>query len=564
MFRARRASQVATVWCVFAAFAMTVPACSLLLDADANQCNTTADCMARFPHQHGCGGLVCGPDHICAENAMFCCETNADCIDAFNGRPYICRQADRRCLPLTSIDCPRVLTDPDGHELRDDSTVLLGATCGLTGPDASVGVNACNGIEMAVREIRAQGGLPALTAGGRKRPLAVVVCDDTRDPAHGSSVNALKHLTADVHVPIVLGTSSSDLDLTAIADFAVQTGTLFIGHSARSFKIDSAGVGGEERLYYRTSASDLQHIPTLVRAIPDYFEPTLRRAGGPLQGGQPLKVMVLLRRDDTNMTAADLIFATIRINGTLPSTTNDDNVRFFAYGANAEAGSDGIEAAGVVQVVTAYKPHVLVLQGSDEVYTSLIPRIEQAWTETAYRPQMLIGGGNGQTPLLLSAIAKNDDLRRRTFGFSTGPLAQENPNYARFLRSYPQAFPDAGTGSPATILAAQGYDAAWTAFYAIAVDGSRAVSELLPGPGRAKVDVGPDGIVVGLGALRTGMDLAGASGPLDFDLATGTAEQDVDMWYCTADEAGVATGFTSSGYHYSAAEKRIVGTPTAH
>jgi hypothetical protein len=60
------------------------------------------------------------------------------------------------------------------------------------------------------------------------------------------------------------------------------------------------------------------------------------------------------------------------------------------------------------------------------------------------------------------------------------------------------------------------------------------------------------------------MNLVGASGPLDFDLSTGTAEQDVDMWYCTADADGSANGFASTGYHYSAARKQIVGKVTVH
>jgi hypothetical protein len=523
-------------------------ACSLGFDQDANRCNTMADCKRLFPDLKGCHQLTCDTSvHLCGENAMLCCDSNAQCVDAHGGEQWVCVR-DGKCLELKSAECPRVLTADRGVELRDDNLVVLGALC-----DSE---NACNGIETAWAEIHAQGGLPPRTPGGPKRPLAIITCDTGSNPDRvGTPLPPmpLAHLVLEVGVPIVLRETSNAVTMPAPYS---PLQTLLLGHFGAI-----SGPGVSSLVTYRTSPSELAHVATIAASISDYFEPNLKAAG------KPLKVLALIRGDAATAPAGPMLSDTLRFNGAR-AAENGENFQLLTYPAFGNPFSDGVAiTAGLIKAVIAAKPHLVIFEGQAEIYTPLLPGIEEAWTETSYRPRFLIGGSLGKTPLLLGAIANNDDLRKRTFGFTSGQVEEDTPTFLAFPGSFRSAIP-AGTPSP---IAAEGYDATWLAFYAMALDAQNARSNgltrsiasfmpLLSEPNRPRVMVGPAGLASGLALLGSDVDLVGASGPLDIDLATGTSDQDVDMWYCTADASGAANGFASTGYHYSAAQKRFVGS----
>jgi hypothetical protein len=534
-------------------------ACSLGFDQDANQCNTMADCKRLFPDFHQCPGLTCNTStHLCGQNAILCCNSNAECIDRHGGEARVCAPTFGVCPELVSDNCPRLLSEEGAPELRDDNTVVIGALC-----DSAQG---CRGIETAWREIHAQGGLPPRTAGAPRRPLVIIMCDGAvLGSAKGlPRTAALLHLSEDVGVPVVLGETSNALAIPE--SFLSPVKTLLLGHfgALSGSHIDTV-------VTYRTSPSDLAHVATIAASISDYFEPSLREPGGPLASGKPLKVLALVRDDATTGPAAQILSDKLRFNGTT-AVGNGENFKVITYPTFKDPFMDGAPTTlSLIDAVVSAKPHVIVFEGQSEIYTALLRGIDQAWSETSYRPRMLIGGSLGKARLLLDAIASNDDLRRRTFGFTAGLVEQDTPGFVAFRESFRSSF----AGATPDAIAAEGYDATWMAFYAIAL-GGRAPSPalwptalpeitpfvpmLLPAPGRPTVMVGPGGLASGLALLDSGLDLVGASGPLDIDLATGTADQDVDMWYCTADATGAANGFASTGYHYSATQKRFVGS----
>jgi hypothetical protein len=312
-------------------------------------------------------------------------------------------------------------------------------------------------------------------------------------------------------------------------------------------------------------------VATIAASISDYFEPSLRVPGGPLAGGKPLKVLALVRDDDVTAPAAQLLSDKLRFNGTT-AVGNGANFQVITYPPSKDPFMDGAPTTlSLIDAVLSAKPHVIVFEGQSEIYTALLRGIDQGWSETTYRPRMLIGGSLGKAPLLLQAIASNDDLRRRTFGFTVGVVDQDTPSFVAFRESFRSAFPK----TTPTVSAAEGYDATWMAFYALALADHAApppgLPNALPGDRAVRADAAPrSGAPDGHGwscrtrfrarAARRRLDLIGASGPLDIDLATGTADQDVDRWYCTADASGAANGFDSTGYHYSAAQKRFVGS----
>jgi hypothetical protein len=482
---------------------------------------------------------------------MLCCDSNAQCIDAHGGELWVCSTSAHRCANLLSTDCPRVLTDDRRAELRDDELIVLGTLC-----DSKTG---CNGIETAWSEIHAQGGLPPRTPGGPKRPLAIITCD-TGSHADGVVTGSqppmpLAHLAFDVGVPIVLGETSNAVTMLAPSS---PLQTLLLGHFG-----EISGPGAGSLVTYRTSAAKLAHVTTIAASISDYFEPSLKGPGGPLAGGKPLKILALVRGDAATAPAGPMLSDTLRFNGAR-AAENGENFQLVTYPAFGNPFSDGAATTkGLVQAVVAAKPHVIIFEGQAEIYTPLLPGIEEAWTETSYRPRFLIGGGLGKTPLLLGAIAGNDDLRRRTFGFTSELVEEDTPGFLAFRDAFRSAVPG---GTPSAI-DAEGYDAAWLAFYTLALRDRAAQPDaaappiasflpmLLPAPGRPRLMVGAAGVASALALLGNGVDLIGASGPLDLDLATGTSEQDVDIWYCTA-----ANGFASTGYHYSATQRRFVGS----
>src|SRR5438552_812889 len=81
-----------------AAWLTSLSSCSLALDKDPDQCQTTQDCLAK-----GFTGLVCSDQHVCAKQGG--CATNQECIDANSGAPYYCRQDNRTCIPLKTDIC---------------------------------------------------------------------------------------------------------------------------------------------------------------------------------------------------------------------------------------------------------------------------------------------------------------------------------------------------------------------------------------------------------------------------------------------------------------------------
>src|SRR5262249_23508334 len=115
--------------------------------------------------------------------------------------------------------------------------------------------------------------------------------------------------------------------------------------------------------------------------------------------------------------------------------------------------------------------------------------------------------------------------------------------------------------------AENGYDAAYTLGYAVAaakgpITGaslSAAFAKLVP-PGKP-IDVGPDGAAQALSLLAAGtaIDITGASGPMDYDLATGDVTADIDVW-CVGLDASMTPAFQSSGQYFDAAKGQLEGT----
>jgi branched-chain amino acid transport system substrate-binding protein len=75
------------------------------------------------------------------------------------------------------------------------------------------------------------------------------------------------------------------------------------------------------------------------------------------------------------------------------------------------------------------------------------------------------------------------------------------------------------------------------------------------------VDVGANALSTAFQALSSGnkIDFTGSSGPLDFDVNTGEAPSDIDVWCVKGGGDAGAVDFADSKRYYDATQSKMVG-----
>ncbi len=226
---------------------------------------------------------------------------------------------------------------------------------------------------------------------------------------------------------------------------------------------------------------------------------------------------------------ADAVTPRLTFNGK-SAVDNEDNFARIDYPDPSTGAS--VDYATVIAGVIALKPHLVLLFGTTETANELFDGIEAAWGDIAPpapRPYYLAPDG-GKVAELLQKIGNDDDRRRRVRGTVPGGASALYDafkiRYEAFINEDPLAYSETG------------YDAAFLLAYASLAIGDKP----LTGPNLAEglqhmskgtgIDVGPLDINKAFDALRSAgeIDFTGASGPLDFDAATGEAKADIDIW----------------------------------
>ncbi|MBK6459852.1 MAG: ABC transporter substrate-binding protein [Myxococcales bacterium] len=563
--RARPWPRVAVAWAV--ALSASLAACSLLVTRGATQCTTDADC-AGFG-----GGARCTAEKVCrvadasladqaSVDAPPACTTNRQCIDASGGEPAICRKDTRVCVKLVSPDCPRVVAVAasgdvvtDRRAVEDDATIVLGSLTSLRGPNQLKGEARVNAIELALQEFSTRGGVPV---GDKTRPVAFVSCNDIdlvqpdggEDPA---AVRAARHLVSTVGVPAILGGGNSGTTTAALKETTLK-GTLLIAPSATTPALtnnpDKAG------LFFRTAPSDaLQAIP-LVQLVSEIEAGTTTPAD--------LRLSLFSKGDSYGQGLRDQIVDNLTFNGKkLSDPGNADFYRGLEYKTDA-----GFDFAPFVTATLAYRPHIIVIAGTNETVDGLIKPIEAGWGAAPLPIYVLTDGLKADK--LIAAI-KDDlaaepskGLRARVRGTAPG---RRNGVNDKFILRYNARFP--GEASAATTFGTAGaYDAAYLLLYGLGytTGGSPTGASVAAGIRKATrvvpasvVEVGPAGIDVAGRFVRAGgeFDLNGASSPLEFDEA-GESPADIEVW-CVQKGTGSPTFFSTDKY-YNAATKMVVGS----
>ena len=478
------------------------------------------------------------------------CEKNAECVKAHEGKPWICRKDDGKCVSLESEDC-KVLAEPG--DVENDRTIWSGVMVPTTGPKSELGTLFRNAADLARRDFAlVSHGIESQAPDTPPRPLGLVACDDaeqTTRPAH--------HLVDDVGVPAVVGFASSQEVVDLATDVFIPKRVLTIAAlNPSAFVTSVRQPPGEPRLVWRTTLSIAEYQAPVALVVQELLEPRLRAAHS-IAADAPIRVALVRPKTSLGLSIADALLPNLRFNG-MDVVQNEHNFREFVIG-------DRQDYSKSVSALLTWKPHIVIYASIEpEIVDDFITPLETRWPATeAFRPYFLVGTPLVDNPALLRMLGKNVERRRRYFGIS--PPANSMLNM-KFTLRYNETFTPKVTLSKSP---SNTYDAVYLLAYAAYANGerpltginlARAIPRLLP-PGR-DIEVGVGQIHDAFSVLGSGknIDLRGAQTPLDFNPETGESSSDMVIQCVGVNELGVAADGIASGVVYDARARSLKGT----
>ncbi len=472
---------------------------------------------------------------VAKEAASAGCTTNAACGSQHG--PEICRTDQGRCVPLTIESC-RVIADE--REIASDDTLWIGAMYPIRDETTDYGLESSRWIELARRDfMELTGGLPATRAGGRPRPIGVVMCDDTSDHAAIAT-----HLVDVVGVPAILGFGRSKEVLELASEHFVPKGVLALASNTAEMLSSIPHPPGEVRLVQRVTTSATMTAPPTVAMLRQVVEPALRAADAAVGEAGTLRIAIMRSTNASGTSHTDALFSALAAT----RAGRREEVRPFMVTDVFADDPEGLRKAAAE--VAAYRPHVVLDGGADP---QVLTTIEATWADGP-RP-LYVYGGVDLAPLLAIARAQADFAGRfRLIGTRDNPVRDKAE--AHYFAAYGRGEVDP---SPTP------YDAFYVLAYAAIAVGDEPISgrtlaraiRRLVAPGEP-IEVGPAGIYPALKVLARGgtIDLRGSLTNLDFDPETGDATADFAV-FCVDVAAGE---LIESGGWYDATSGEIRGT----
>lgn len=446
------------------------------------------------------------------------CATNAECIGESGGKPAVCRKDTGTCVKLESELC-RVLADKS--EIENDTTIWIGAMYPYGPKGSPYGKQAARAIELARKDFKDLGGLPAMTLGGKPRPLGVVLCDDAEA---ANAEPAVKHLIDGVGVPVILGFAKSKEVLDLANSFFLPKGVFALASNTASMLADIPHAPNEPRLVLRaTTSADMVNRPKAA-IVEGMIEPMLR-ARHVLRADESMRIAIVRVDNASGVSHADKLLSYLRWNGK-PASEHGDFAHQFVVPDRYDR-KNGIQTLyEMADAVAKFAPHVVIEAGSDQ---GPFLAIERRWiVRTKYRPIYVTSTDLADADLEMMVKERPDALRRLFSINTTVP-----PAYTKFLMHHNEIFTDEKIDVSNSNAAP--YDAFYAAAYAIFALGdqpitgkalAKSVQRLVP-PGEP-IEIGPAGIYKATKLLRDGksVDLGGAQTSLDFDPETGDPTAD--------------------------------------
>ena len=479
-------------------------------------------------------------------DALPACRASVDC-GANDAGARVCRAG--RCVALASVDCHVVAAPGD---VTNDATVWFGVMFPLKGPNADP--NDVRAAELAREDFMAQtSGLPPASGVGPSRPLGLIVCDDSVDPAR-----AAKHLAEVARVPAVIGFDNSKEVIDLARSVFLPNGVLVLVTTNPSPFIAAIPQPEGPRLVWRATVNAAHEAQQMASFVTDFFEPRIRERFG-TQPKTPIRILLARTDNSVGLGVSSALFTSLRFNGK-SVMENGASFKEIVLPPKTENPSDFVAS---VDALIAFKPHlVLVYAARRDLTRAFYAQIEARWprAETT-RPYYFIKDYPHREDFL-SFLSGDAALRHRVFGIMP-PV--NTPTNVKLVMHYNERAP---THVSLPESPSEPYDGVYVLAYAAfaAGDGpltgaslSRAIARLVP-PG-PRVEVGPADVFDGFRVLRAGgnIDLVGAGTTLDFDLATGEPTSDLVLLCAHPASGGGALRFDESGLRFDAHEKRIVG-----
>lgn len=492
---------------------------------------------------------------------VYDCTQNADCLSAL-GDFHICRRAPDEargtCAALLSAECTTV----EG-EWKNDDAFLFGSVLPTAGRDFVTGKACENAIKLAVADFNGDPkGLPAVPGldSKRRRPLAFVGCNDNSDQQQG--VVAARHLEEDVGVSAIVGPQWSGITKRIANDVTIGANVLLISPSATAISISELQDNG---LVWRTSPSDVFQAAALAQYIP-VVEGKIR-AERELPVNEKIRLAILYQGTEYGNGIREKILETLELNGK-PALDPSNSTSLLSYDYGDPSDQDPpLSYDQAVTRTLAFKPDIVLDLCTAEGITDILEPIEEQWgtlPANTPRPRWILGDG-GQTGVLWELVGSNDDLRRRVTG--TVPGANSD-NFEAFKNKYRERAFDDGT-DPVALGPAGSYDAVYLLSYSAVSLGANPLTgpnlaagfaSLIPQTGAKAVDAGVNDIDAAFNTLIAGgkIDFNGASGPLDFNLTTGEAASDIQVWCMPKDNTtNKATSAQNSGLYLDSVSMRL-------
>lgn len=505
------------------------------------------------------------------------CTTNRQCLDEAAGVPAICRTRDKRCVRLTTPECPNVFTKRDHSELANDDVVVIGAI--TPGGASELGSVMERAVEMARAEISSRfvAGLPPGGGSAGPRPLAIVSCrENAADP--DGLLRAAKHLSNDVQVPMVIGpVDPTDGRVAAAQAFLPNRVLDILPAIGTSSAEDLPNPIAPTPLIWRLGFDDRAIAKVSAAFLRDHLQPALTAAGI----APPHKVAILSSGDSLAQGIQRELLKVLELNGadktknetlgSCPESSTKRCLEVYDVGAG--------DPSPAVAQLHAFQPHIVFhTYGSAGIPTIFFPTerdfpgvrkpfhvgLSPEWNASGPLFSILSTGTATGLPARLFSI-QNYATR------SAPPYTADSPEVVAWRARFDARFPDltasvAAGSQDAWLL----YDSTYLAAYAIVALGDKPVSgENLAGTLQrfGTVDpVVPKGALIlmsrdseqGFAELQAGraVDLQGLFGTMDFDTSRGGPNYGLEI---TCPSPGGA-GMRGSGFHVQVASGRAVVT----
>ncbi len=529
--------------------------CSFIRDLSVDQCSTDGDC-ARF------GDYECSAQKVCVardtagagagnagsagnggssgssstsgsagEGAAAECTKNADCIEAHDGEPYICR--DEACVPLTIPEhCPEVIAgteeNPTEYLTKPGKPIIFGAYVPIDVTDP-IGHPYTINYRFALEEFM-QGSLGGI--GTPPRPFVMVLCQSTKPDLEASAA----HLVETLQVPGILAALPSN-DLNALRGYAVQSErkVFLLG----PLEADSALTQADDQgLMWHMLGPATDLVPTyvpLVKLAETYLRDQLGRVAANLN-------VALIHSDLTySVDMADELQTKAIFNGRALSAK--ENKAFYKRYQVKVTGGDGPQTAGVIAdlnpVNGSFQPDLVIALGGAEFVNPILPGIQEGRSanttpfyifspRNAYDKQLTGGKYFDQAP------DWKEFFRAASAGVNYASV-EDSTLYDNYLLKIQSKYDVEGLESRENF-----YDAAYFMLYSLAAasltssnfDGDDVVTGMKALIEGDEVNIGPDKIATVFNFLREGgkVSLRGTMGPPDFNPITGARRSQGSVW----------------------------------